>query len=169
VYSRRNPQERRFLPISRLLRWGIYWGPRHGARGHRWVIAWRVRAVVPHRWGDWRHFNIGCGGDPERRHVKEYPAMEVVNVPKPMWRDKRMVAKAATVEGSMCKAATMETAVAQAASVRPTVPHGIRIGDSPNEEHQSHTEYTYGLVHTCFPSVVSGYSHATIAAHLSNA
>jgi hypothetical protein len=95
--------------------------------------------------------------------------MEVVNVPKPMWRDKRMVAKAATVEGSMCKAATMETAVAQAASVRPTVPHGIRIGDSPNEEHQSHTEYTYGLVHTCFPSVVSGYSHATMAAHLSNA
>src|SRR5262245_2615960 len=75
-------QERRCLPSSRLLRWGIYWGPRHGARGHRGVIAWWVRAVVPHRWGGWRHLNIGCGGDPERRRVKEYPAMEVVNVPK---------------------------------------------------------------------------------------
>jgi hypothetical protein len=95
--------------------------------------------------------------------------MEVVNVPKPIGRYKRMVAKAATVEGPLCKAPTMETAVAQAASMRPTVPHSIRIGDSPNEEHQSHTEYTYGLVHTYSPSVMSGYSHATIAAHLSKA
>jgi hypothetical protein len=65
-----------------------------------------------------------------------------------MGRNKRMVAKAVTAEGSVCKAPTMETAVAQAASVRPAVPNGIRIGDSPNEAHQSHTEYTYGLVHT---------------------
>src|SRR5216683_1668273 len=169
VYSRRNPQKRRFLPSSRLLRWGVYWGPRNGARGHRGIIARWVRAVVPHRWGDWRHLNIGFGGNPERRHVKEYPATEAVNVPKPMGRDKRMVAKVATLEGSVSKAPTMETAVAQAASVRPAVPNGIRRGDSPDEEHQSHAEYAYGLVHTCSPSVVSGYAHATIAAHLSNA
>src|SRR5262249_9822062 len=169
VCSRRNPQERRLLPSSRLLRWGIDWGPWHGARGHRGIIARWVRAVVPHRWGDWRHLNIGCGGNPERRHVKEYPAMEAVNVPKPMGRYKRMVAEATTVEGSVCKAPIMETAVAQAASVRPAGPHGICIGDSPDEEHQSHAEYAYGLVHTCSPSVVSGYSRATIVAHLSNA
>src|SRR5262249_22063615 len=157
--ARRNPQERRFLPSSRLLRWGIDWGPRHGARGHRGIIARWVCAVVPHRWGNWRHLHIGRGGNPERRHVKEYAATEVVNVPNPMGRDKRMVATAATVEGSVCEASTMETAV----------PHGIRIGDRPDEEHQSHAECAYGLVHTCSPSIVSGYSHATIAAHLSNA
>jgi hypothetical protein len=80
-----------------------------------------------------------------------------------------MVAKAAALEGSVSKAPTMETAVAQAASVRPAVPNGIRIGNCPDKEHQSHAEYADGLVHTCSPSVVSGYSRATIAAHLSNA
>src|SRR6266446_10860662 len=151
VCSRRNPQERRFLPTSRLLRWGIYRGPRNGARGHRGIIARWVRAVVPHRWGDWRHLNIGFGGNTERRHVKEYPAMEMVNVPKPMGCNKTMVAKAATVEGSVSKAPTMETAVAQAASVEPAGPDGIRIGDSPDEKHQSRAEYAYGLVHICSP------------------
>ena len=49
--------------------------------------------------------------------------MEVVDVPKPTGR-KRMVAKAST----------METAVARAA-VKPVVPDGFRIGNSPDEEH----------------------------------
>src|SRR5438132_1514693 len=169
VYSRRNPQEWRFLPSSRLLRWGIYRGPRNDTRGHRGIIARWVCAVVPHRWGDWRHLNIGFGGNPERRHVKEYPATEVVNVPKPMGRDKRMVAKASTVECPVSKAPTMETAVARASSVKPAVPKGIRIGDSPDEEQQSHAEYAYGFVHTCSPSAVSGHSRATIAAHRSSA
>src|SRR6516162_11542022 len=114
VSSRKNLQAWRFLPSIRLRRWGIDWGPRHGARGHRGIIARWVRAVVPHRWGDWCHLNIGFGDNPERRHVKEYPAAEVVNVPEPMGRNKRMVAKAVTAEGSVCKAPTMETAVAQA-------------------------------------------------------
>jgi len=95
--------------------------------------------------------------------------MEMVNVPKPMGRDKRMVTKATTVEGPVAKATTMETAVAHAASVRPAVPHGIGIRDSPDEEHQSHAEYAYGLVHICSPSIMSEYSHTTIAAHLSHA
>jgi hypothetical protein len=81
--------------------------------------------------------------------------MEVVNVPKPMGRDKRLVAKAAT----------METAVAQASAVKPAVPQGIRIGDSPDEEQQGYAEYAYSFVHTCSPSAVSTYSCATIAAH----
>src|SRR5437867_3528071 len=108
VCSRRNPQARRSLPSSRLLPWGIDRGPRHAARGYRGIIARWVRAVVPHRWRDWRHLGIGCGGHPQRRHVKEYAAVEVVNVPKPVGRDKRMVAKTPT----------METAVARA-SVKP--------------------------------------------------
>src|SRR5438093_1314286 len=143
------PPRTEVLPSSRLLRRGIYWGPRHGARGHRGIIARWVRAVVPYRWGDWRHLNIGFGSNPQRRHVKEYAAMEVVDVPKPMGRDKRVVAQATTVECPMSKAPTMETAVAQAASMRPVMPDGVRIGDSPDEEHQSHAEYAYGLVHTC--------------------
>jgi hypothetical protein len=84
--------------------------------------------------------------------------MEVVNVLKPMGRDKRMVVKAATVEGHVCKTTTMETAVTQAASMRPAVPNGIRRGDSPDEEHQSHAEYVYSLVHTYSPFIVSRYS-----------
>ena len=53
--------------------------------------------------------------------------------------DKRMVAKASTLECPMSKAPVMETAVAWASSVKPTVPKGIRIGDGPDEEQQSHT------------------------------
>src|SRR5215510_13168781 len=77
----------------RLLRWGIYWGPRHSARGHCGIIARWVCAVVPYWRGDWRHLNIGSGDNPERRYVKEYSATEVINVSKSMGHDKRMVAK----------------------------------------------------------------------------
>jgi hypothetical protein len=85
-----------------------------------------------------------------------------------MGREKRLGAKAAIVEGPVSKTPIMETAMAQTSSMRPTVPNGIRIGNSPNEEYKSHAEYAYGLVHTCSPSVVSRDSYTTIAAHLSN-
>src|SRR5262249_37982116 len=140
VSSRRNPQARRFLPSSRLLRWRIDWSPRHGARGHRGIIARWVRAVVPHRWGDWHHLDIGCGDNPQRRRVKEYPPMEAVNVPKSVGCDKRMGVKAPTRETAMARA-----------SVKSVVSNGCRIRDSPDEEHQSHAEYADGLVHIWSP------------------
>src|SRR5215468_9859287 len=51
--------------------------------------------------GGWRHLDIGCRDNPQRRHVKEYPAMEVVNMPKPMGHDRRMVVKAPARETAM--------------------------------------------------------------------
>ncbi len=60
--------------------------------------------------------------------------MEVINVPKPMGHNKRMVLKASSMERPVSKATTTETAMAQASSMKSTVLGGIRIGDSPDEE-----------------------------------
>jgi len=60
----RSPHGQGLLAGSALLSWRRHWGPRDSARGHRGIISWRIRAVVPRRYGYWRHLEVGLRTNP---------------------------------------------------------------------------------------------------------
>ena len=88
--TRQEPSRQRLLPGHALLPGRRYRDPGHRARRHRGIIARWVRAVVPHRCrrGSRDHANVGCGSNPYRGYVVEYPpiktGIDAIDVPIPV-------------------------------------------------------------------------------------